>query len=64
MTTRFWWIFMAVVIGALVAVGLPSRLYVGQHFAPQLEINGLLPQEREMTTLMRLMGKSLSVGLM
>ncbi len=55
---------MAVVIGALVAVGLLSRLYVGQHFAPQLEINGLLPQEREMATLMRLMGEPLSAGLM
>ena len=46
MTTRFWWIFMAVVIGALFAAGLLSRLYVGQQFPPQLEVNRLVPHER------------------
>ncbi len=46
MTARFWWIFMAVVIGALVAAGLLSRLYVGQQFPAQMEVNRLVPQER------------------
>lgn len=46
MTTRFWWIFMAVLIGALFAAGLLSRLYVGQHLPALLEVNRLVPQER------------------
>lgn len=38
--------FMGVVIGALVAAGFLSRLYVGQQFPAQLEVNRLVPQER------------------
>jgi hypothetical protein len=37
MTTRFWWIFLAVALGALVAAGMISRVYVGQQLPPEAE---------------------------
>jgi hypothetical protein len=45
MTTRFWWIVMAVLMGALIAAGVLSRVYVGQHI-PAPEAERLVPPER------------------
>ena len=46
MTTRFWWIFMAVVMGALLAAGVLARLYVEQHVPPQAVLNKIVPETR------------------
>ena len=45
MTTRFWWIVVAVLLGALLSAGLLSRVYVGQQIPPP-EAERLVPPQR------------------
>lgn len=46
MTTRFWWIFISVATGALLAAGVLARLYVAQHVPPQAVLNRIVTETR------------------